>query len=209
MDQQSALRDQLAAMHAVAAGLAVFLKERQAYCRFCKLPINLRTPKRGHDPLCPLVRIMRGDIPVTIQRSNDDAWEKETPMAPPHIAMVSSKTIAENNYNLTAEAYLDKEQHASSRHTLQARMDGDRVVVTDAQGQPVEALFGATNDLRTVSAYVDGIGFIGGWQYPHRSMPWAYLADSINAGLVYHTSSALPVRYASRRICPHCGGSLA
>jgi hypothetical protein len=81
------------------------------------------------------------------------------------------------------------------------------IVVEDAEGQPVAVKFGATEDLRTVYAQVQGVGFIGGWQYPHRAMPWSYLVDSINAGRLYTRLEDLPNRW-QRLHCPHCGGSL-
>ena len=77
MDQQSTLRDQLMAMHTLAANMAIFLNKEGTFCRFCKMRISLRTPKHGHDALCPLMRIMHGDIPEGLRKKTNDAWEKE------------------------------------------------------------------------------------------------------------------------------------
>jgi hypothetical protein len=106
--------------------------------------------------------------------------------------------------NLQAVHYMPPSE---PRHTYRAMLVGLGIVVEDAAGQPVAVEFGATEDMRTVYAQVQGVGFIGGWQYPHRAMPWSYLVDSINAGRLYARLEDLPNRW-QRLHCPHCGGSL-
>jgi hypothetical protein len=77
------------------------------------------------------------------------------------------------------------------RHKYKARMEGRAIRVT-LHGEPVDVTFGATMDHRTVTARVPGVGFIGGWTYPHRAMPWEALAESISAGILYEHMSDLP-----------------
>jgi hypothetical protein len=79
----------------------------------------------------------------------------------------------------------------TSRHAYRARLDGKSIVV-ELHGKTVEVQFGATQDQRSVTAFVPGVGFIGGWQWPHRAMPWAYLVESINQGVLHHEMSTLP-----------------
>lgn len=81
------------------------------------------------------------------------------------------------------------------RHNFIARMEGTVIRVVDANGKPVKVNYAGTVDSRTVHARVDGVGFIGGWQYPHRAMPWKYLVKCINRGVLYHESASLPKAY--------------
>lgn len=79
-----------------------------------------------------------------------------------------------------------------TRHDLRARWTDGGIAVEDAAGQPVRVQFGGTADLRTVSAHVPGLGFIGGWRYPHKREAWKFLVDCINEGRLYHDLSDLP-----------------
>jgi hypothetical protein len=80
------------------------------------------------------------------------------------------------------------------------------IVVKDEHGEEVDVTFGATSDNRSVHAHVEGVGFIGGWQYPHKAMPWEYLVKSINRGIVYHDMNHLPKSLKrKKKFCRHCG----
>ncbi len=122
----------------------------------------------------------------------------------PMVQIVTVPSTGLDYANLQASHYMPPPE---PRHTYRAMLVGLGIVVEDAEGQPVAVEFGATEDLRTVYAQVQGVGFIGGWQYPHRAMPWSYLVDSINAGRLYTRLEDLPNRW-QRLHCPHCGGSL-
>jgi len=88
------------------------------------------------------------------------------------------------------------------QHRYRAHMEGRSLIVT-LDGEPVKGIhFGATADNRSVSAYIDGEGFIGGWQYPHKAMPWSYLAECINFGILYAASDHLPKAYGRKRSGP-------
>jgi hypothetical protein len=80
----------------------------------------------------------------------------------------------------------------STVHQFRARIEAGKLVVTDQAGNPVKVACAGTTDNRTVYASVEGTGLIGGWCYPHRAMPWAYLAESINQGKVYAATDELP-----------------
>jgi hypothetical protein len=91
-------------------------------------------------------------------------------------------------------------------HRYSATLNGKRITVTDEDGHVVEVEYGGTSDNRTVYARVPGVGLIGGWQYPHRAMPWHYLARSINRHVLYHRMEDLPKRATVKPVtCPHCG----
>lgn len=98
---------------------------------------------------------------------------------------------------ITLDQFLKGSWHLAQprlgRHTFKARMEGRSIVVEDEDGQPVKVSYAGTTDNRTVTAHVDGLGYIGGWRYPHRRMPWSYLVDSINRGYVYRYDT-LPYR---------------
>ena len=75
----------------------------------------------------------------------------------------------------------------------------------DPEGSLVQVTYSGTQDRRTMMAYVEGVGFIGGWQSPHRAMPFHYLIVPINCGVLYSHSSLLPRRLNNRQvICPQC-----
>ena len=83
-----------------------------------------------------------------------------------------------------------------STHNFRATYTkGEGIRVFDENGNLVEVEFAGTSDNRTVTDYVKGVGFIGGWQYPHRAMPWEYLAESINKGILYHDLNQLPKKF--------------
>lgn len=112
----------------------------------------------------------------------------------------------------TAKAFLEgrccRQGHGKQKHTYTAKMEGRAIHVYDQDGQPVAVSFGGTMDNRSVYCHLtNGGGFIGGWQYPHKKMPWAYLADCINKGILYHDMNDLPKTHRAK-ICPHCGGEL-
>jgi hypothetical protein len=77
-------------------------------------------------------------------------------------------------------------------HNLKAELVGRGIEVKDPSGKVVEVSYGATMDRRSVHAYVTGLGFIGGWQWPHRSAPFTDLVESINQGVLYHDMNSLP-----------------
>lgn len=79
------------------------------------------------------------------------------------------------------------------RHTYRAEwVLGLGMVVRDESGAPVDVTFSSTEDMRTVYAYIEGVGFIGGWQYPHKRTPFPKLVDYINRGILYSSMSMLP-----------------
>lgn len=90
-----------------------------------------------------------------------------------------------------------------TKHKYRAHLEGNSVVVTDESGERVEVNFGATQDHRTVYCHVDGVGFIGGWTYPHKRQPFRKLVDCINRGKLYDMND-LP-KSSKPRLCPHCG----
>lgn len=100
------------------------------------------------------------------------------------------------------------EHRTRGRHQYRATLEGGRtIVVTDASGQRVKVNFAGASDNRTLYADIDGVGFIGGWQYPHKAMPWRALVDSINRGILYPSIDSLPKTHRVKT-CPHCGGEL-
>lgn len=94
-----------------------------------------------------------------------------------------------------------------TRHTYKATMEGRSIIVRDQHGLRVPCQFAGTQDNRTLYAWIEGVGYIGGWQYPHKSQPWAALAVSINRGRLYASIDSLP-KSSKPRKCPHCGGEL-
>jgi hypothetical protein len=78
------------------------------------------------------------------------------------------------------------------RHTLKAKWENGKIIVTDQEDNKVEVTYGATIDMRTCTAYVNGLGFIGGWQYPHKKMPFSELVNKINQGILYPDMNNLP-----------------
>lgn len=99
--------------------------------------------------------------------------------------------------------------HRRLRHTFRAELvNGRSIHVFDEHGERVEAKFAGTQDNRTLYCEVPGVGFIGGWQYPHKALPWKALVDSINKGRLYRTTDDLPKRSTGPKVCPHCGGEL-
>lgn len=92
------------------------------------------------------------------------------------------------------------------KHGFRAEMVGRGIKVFDESGREVKVDFGATLDKFTVTAYVGGVGFIGGWTAgsgPHpkrkKAPEWSRLADSINAGIVYPDMNYLPPSYGRER----------
>lgn len=82
-----------------------------------------------------------------------------------------------------------------ARHNYRARIYNERgIVVTDAEGNEIRVSYASTSDMRTCTAHVDGVGFIGGWQYPHKAQRFQKLVASINRGILYSDSSLLPKR---------------
>lgn len=77
-------------------------------------------------------------------------------------------------------------------HNLKTELVGRGIVVKDLNGNKVEVTYGATSDRRSVHAHVVGLGFIGGWQYPHRAAPFMDLVESINQGILYPDMNSLP-----------------
>jgi hypothetical protein len=92
-------------------------------------------------------------------------------------------------------------------HTYRATLvpSHQAIRVTDESGSLIAVHYSATGDRRTMMAYVEDVGYIGGWQYPHRAMPFHYLIVSINRGVLYSHSHLLPRRLTNRQvICPRC-----
>lgn len=105
---------------------------------------------------------------------------------------MKARTISPEEF-LTG-SYLKK--RPPSTHKFRAEYNPkEGIKVFDENGNRVDVEFSATLDNRSVAAYVKGAGFIGGWQYPHRAMPWNYLAESINRGILYHSLDQLPKKF--------------
>lgn len=106
--------------------------------------------------------------------------------------MPSYKTISPEEF---LKGGIFNEVLRKETHSYRAELvDGKRIVVKDAQGNEVKVQFGGTSDNRTVYAYIEGVGFIGGWEYPHKKMPWAALVAYINMGILYRSSAMLPTQ---------------
>ncbi len=86
-------------------------------------------------------------------------------------------------------------ERAIGRHSYRAVLEQGAVKVYDQTGQPVAVTCGGTMDNRTVYVHVAGVGFIGGWQYPHKGLPWKSLVGSINRGILYSETADLPKRW--------------
>ena len=119
---------------------------------------------------------------------------------------VSFRDVEATQYNLSARDYL---QRASGRyHTFVASLrDGRAIEVRDAGGELVPIICAGTEDNRTLCARVDGLGYIGGWRYPHRREPWSALVEAINLRRLYGSVQELPTTHRPK-LCPHCGGAL-
>ncbi len=96
---------------------------------------------------------------------------------------------------LSGEYMRRGDQTRQPKHSYTASLEGNSIVVRNTNGRKVEVRYGATNDNRTVYAEVDGEGFIGGWQYPHRAQPFRKLVESINRKILYRRFDDLPKRY--------------
>jgi len=86
-------------------------------------------------------------------------------------------------------------RNTKTRHNFKAHLEGRAIKVVDESGNEVEVRFSGTTDNRSCSASIDGLGFIGGWQYPHKAMPWKYMVESINQGVLYSDMNVLPKAY--------------
>ena len=83
-------------------------------------------------------------------------------------------------------------QHGTGTHTFKAHLQGKSIVVQDENGNEVNVQYAATSDKRTCYAHVEGIGFIGGWQWPNQPKPFQTLVAYINQGILYHNLDDLP-----------------
>lgn len=90
-------------------------------------------------------------------------------------------------------------------HTYRAELASGAVRVFDVAGNRVQVTFASTADRRTAYARIEGVGFIGGWQHPHKALPFTALVDYINLGIVYQDMRDLP-RSPRVKVCPHCAG---
>lgn len=71
-------------------------------------------------------------------------------------------------------------------------VEGQGIRINGQVPSEIGITFAATLDNRTCYAYAAGYGFIGGWQYPHRKMPFKYLVEKINEGILYYDQNSLP-----------------
>jgi hypothetical protein len=80
------------------------------------------------------------------------------------------------------------------KHNYKATwIEGKGIEVRDKKtGVVVEVSYGATEDRRTTYAYIGGVGFIGGWQYPSPPCGFKTLAAYINQGILYSAQADLP-----------------
>jgi hypothetical protein len=92
-------------------------------------------------------------------------------------------------------------------HNYRASLEEGKIVVVDDNGNHLEVHYGASSDMRTCYASVNGVGFIGGWTYPHKKLPFRELVAYINRGVVYADMNDLPKSHKIKR-CPHCGEQL-
>jgi hypothetical protein len=99
------------------------------------------------------------------------------------------KTISANDF-LAGLIFPDR--IGIDKHNLKAELVGRGIVVKDASGNVVKVIYAGSTDNRTLYARVEGLGFIGGWQYPHRRAPFTDLVESINQGVLYHDMNDLP-----------------
>jgi hypothetical protein len=100
---------------------------------------------------------------------------------------------------ITAQEFLTgraaRVRNTKTIHNFKAHLEGRGIKVVDEYGNPVEVRFAGTTDNRSCSASIDGLGLIGGWQYPHKAMPWKYMVESINRGILYSDMNGLPTAY--------------
>lgn len=101
-------------------------------------------------------------------------------------------TITANDFLLGRAV---RPQGVLGRHSFKATLEGRSIEVVDENGESVKVEYGATADMRSCHAYVRDVGFIGGWQYPHKAMPFTYLVDCINRHILYFQSADLPKSY--------------
>ena len=80
----------------------------------------------------------------------------------------------------------------NGKHKYNARLEGNSIIVEDKDGNKIDVSFAGTSDNRTVYAYVQGVGFIGGWQWPSPPLKFQSLVRFINQGIVYYNQSDLP-----------------
>ena len=80
----------------------------------------------------------------------------------------------------------------AGKHDLRAEQVGQGIVVKRPDGSIVDVKYAGSIDSRTVYAYVEYLGIIGGWRYPHRKQPFLCLVESINRGILYHDMNSLP-----------------
>lgn len=84
-------------------------------------------------------------------------------------------------------------------HNFKAAWSDKGITIDGHKPSDLGVTFGATSDNRTCYAHLNGLGFIGGWQYPHRKMPFKYLVESINQGILYYDQNSLPKCGPKRR----------
>lgn len=88
-------------------------------------------------------------------------------------------------------------------HKLKAEwIEGEGIVVKDPDGNVIDVHYGSTADNCTTTAYVNGMGYIGGWQCLSRGRPFKELVESINAGKLYRDMNDLPGQRGRRK--PKC-----
>lgn len=74
-------------------------------------------------------------------------------------------------------------------------IEGKGCIVTDSRGNQIKVEYGATLDLCCATAYIPGVGFIGGWQRrtnAKRGFPFKCIIASINRGKLYSDMNELP-----------------
>jgi hypothetical protein len=104
-----------------------------------------------------------------------------------------------NGLRLDAKFYCGGYPQISASPYRAKWVEGRGIVVTDAEGDEVKVTYGSTHDMRSCHAHATRVGFIGGWQYPHRAMPFKYLIDCINNGKIYAATANLPKKYVAKR----------
>lgn len=102
------------------------------------------------------------------------------------IGEISSKDFLAGNF-------LPQPRAGRGIHNFKAEwVEGRGIRINGHIPHELKISFASTNDMRTCYAYCEGVGFIGGWQYPHRKMPFKYLVESINQGILYYDQNSLP-----------------
>jgi hypothetical protein len=100
---------------------------------------------------------------------------------------ISSKDFLAGNYGDSRPRF--------SKHKYRAYLQAHTgIKVEDEGGNEVTVEYASTHDMRTCYAHIPGIGFIGGWTYPHKKMPFFHLVEKINDGILYKDSNDLPKR---------------